>query len=336
MQFPKRILFLILIIFSWQIISCESKNKKISEGENYLIELNKKIASNPNSYALYIERGKYYIVENKLNEAVGDMRKAVELSPNEEEPYLILSSIYITRGEAQNAIDILKSGLNKIPNSTEIRLSMANLFLVMKDYEQCAKAVEETLQIDPNNAQAYTIKGLTLMENEEMKLATTAFQHALTLDPDNYDALMQLGYIFEETDTKMAIDYFASAAKNHADKFEPRFNLGLLYQKTSEPRKAAQVYEEILSVDSLNQAANYNLGYVNMVFMADFDKSIKYFNNAIRLDSTDINAWYNRGYSYELSEKYDQALKDYNKILEIETNNSHAIAGKNRLDKLMK
>ena len=59
---------------------------------------------------------------------------------------------------------------------------------------------------------------------------------------------------------------------------------------------------------------------------------MKFFDESIKKDPEYFEAYYNRGYAYELSGDYRKAYEDYQKSLKIKVNYDKAIEGLNRLD----
>jgi tetratricopeptide (TPR) repeat protein len=237
-------------------------------------------------------------------------------------------------GKPQESLDALNRVLQFDDKNADIYLKKAKLYLVMKDYENCAVSVEKTLEIDPDKADAFFLKGMALMENDKMDLAILSFQRAVTIDQAHFDALMQLGYIWESRDQKMSIEYFKSAVKANPRSTEALYNLGLLYQENDQPEKAIQTYEELIKVNPGNILAYYNIGYVNLVYLSDYAEGVTFFTKAIELDPEYTDAWYNRGFCYELLKEKEKSKNDYQQVLIIKPNDPKAVEGMNRLDKL--
>jgi tetratricopeptide (TPR) repeat protein len=130
----------------------------------------------------------------------------------------------------------------------------------------------------------------------------------------------------------LAVEYLNTAITLRPMALEPYYQLALFFQENSDVQKAIITYESILKIDPLHQFSLYNLGYINLVYLEDFVKGAEYFTQVIELNPQYTEAYYNRGYCYELSGKTDLARKDYQKTLEISANFQKAIEGLNRLD----
>ncbi len=326
--------FMVVVLSMAFLVSC--KNKSQEQQENLppqLVELNKKIEKDGKNAALYDERAHFYLSSEQLNNALADARKAIELDAKNPKYFYTLSSIYVLMGKPQDALDALNKALEINPQSVETLLQRAKLYLVMKDYEHCAENVEKIFEIEPNNANAFYMKGMVLDEVGDTLKAITNYQKALQNDPNHFDALVQLGGLFSKKNPPLAMEYYKTATSLKPTDMATLYNLGILYQENNRRPEAIQTYEQILKLNPRNQVILYNLGYIELVYERDFPKAVEYFTKAIEIDSVYAEAYYNRGYSYELMHEYQRARNDYNRSLQIETNYDKAIEGLNRLDK---
>jgi tetratricopeptide (TPR) repeat protein len=320
-------------------LSCKQSGSEKTGSSNdsvpqELSALNAAIEKDPQNAALFTQRSEYFVRHELLNNALSDINKAIELDPKYVKAYTGLSGIYLLMGKPQESLDALNQVLKFDEKNADIHLKKAKLYLIMKDYENCAGSIQKTIEIDPNLADAYYIKGMALMENDKMDLAIESFQRSVTINQSHFDALMQLGYIWEQKDPKMSIEYFKSATKANPQSSEAFYSLGLLYQENSQPEKAILAYEAINKLNPKNKLALYNIGYVNLVYLNKFDEGITYFTKAITLDSGYADAFFNRGYCYELLKNKEKAKSDYEQVLKLRTNDPKTIEAMNRLDKL--
>jgi tetratricopeptide (TPR) repeat protein len=334
--------FLILLILALIVpafYSCNHSGSGKSNPANdsipqELSSLNAAIEKNPESSALYTQRSEFFLRSELYTKALTDINKAIELDPKNVDAYTGLSSIYLLMGKPQESLDALNRVLKFDAKNADIYLKKAKLYLIMKDYENCAASVQKSIEINPNLADAYYLKGMALMENDKMDLAIESFQRSVAINQSHFDALMQLGYIWEKKDPKMSIEYFKSAVKANPQSTEALYNLGLLYQEHDQPEKAILSYKTINTLDPNNKLAYYNVGYVNLVYLSKYSEGVIYFTKAINLDPIYSDAFYNRAYCYELLKEKEEARADYQQVLKLKVNDTKAIDGMNRIDKM--
>ncbi len=333
-----KFLLTILLVVALALVSCKQKDSRIPDSgsgktDTELSTINESINKNANNPTLYIQRAEYYLKNEQLNNALADINKAIGLKPDNPRPYFTLSSIFVLMGKPQQALDVLNKVISLDAANKDAYLKKAKLYLVMKDYEKCAETVQKVFDLDPRNADAFYLKGVVLDENGETAKAIASFRQTVQSDPNHYDALMHLGYANTDTKPLMAIDYFNSALKVNPTSLETMYNLGMLYQENGHPEKALEIYGSMLKLNPTNKLALYNSGYVNLVYMQKYSVGADFFSKAIASDSTYTEAWYNRGYCYELAGDPAKARIDYEKVLKLKTNDIKAAQGLNRLDK---
>jgi len=134
----------------------------------------------------------------------------------------------------------------------------------------------------------------------------------------------------------LAVGYLQTATLIDPNRGEAYYLLGMAYQEQENIPRAVETYEKLLVISPDFKEAHYNLGYINLVYINDFDAAIRYFTQAAALDPMYTDAFFNRGYSYELLGDYDHARKDYQKALELFPNYDRSILGLNRLDSIQK
>ncbi len=80
--------------------------------------------------------------------------------------------------------------------------------------------------------------------------------------------------------------------------------------------------------------AHYNKGYVHLVYKEEYAEAVSAFSRAIEIDNEYTDAYYNRGFAYELMGDLAGARKDYERVLRMKVNDDKAVEGLNRLDAL--
>jgi len=76
-------------------------------------------------------------------------------------------------------------------------------------------------------------------------------------------------------------------------------------------------YFLILKIDPQYKDAHFNLGYIHLAYLKVYRQAIKHFSDAINCDKDYIEAYYNRGISYENLGDVQAAAKDYREALSI-------------------
>ena len=333
--------FLFSFLFLLFLSSCGSHDKTIHQESMVsdttklvLSDINNKIKADPNNADLYDHRARYYMFENQFDLALKDISKAVTLSPNKPSYYLTLSDMYLLMGKPTNSGDALKKALSLDPKNNQAFLRMAKLNLIIREYKTSLEFIRKALDVEPNNPQAYFTKALVLLETGDTVKAVADLKKAVNQKQEYFEALMELGMLYSMKNDQMAVDYFKNALKIRPKSKEVLYMLGMFYQEAGQYENALKTYNSLAKIDTTFRNAPYNMGYIYLVYLKDFKKAVSYFTEALHKDPGYFEAYYNRGYAFELEGQFENAYKDYQKTLSIKTNYQKAIDGLNRLDKV--
>lgn len=331
--------FLLAIPFIF-LLSCVDPGKSTSDhekgtGENTDVQvqaLDEKIMADSTNPDHYYQRALYYIDRKEINKAFGDIGKAIDLDNKNADYFVALSDIYMALGKIPGCLDALKKAEELDASNNDALLKLAEVYLILKDYQNTFNYTGKALDLDPVNPVAYFIRGYTYMEQGDTALAIKSFQAAADQDQNNYNAFIELGILYSALRNPVATGYLQTAIKIDPNRPEGYYLLGLAYQEQENISKAVETYEKLLTIDPDYKEAYYNLGYVNLVYINDFEASVNYFSKAISLDPRYTDAYFNRGYAHELAGDEVKARADYQKALELIPNYERAITGLNRLD----
>jgi tetratricopeptide (TPR) repeat protein len=312
------------------------EQKEAVSGNTELEALDRNIISdslNPENYYL---RSEYYLGQKVINRALADISKAIQLNDKKSDYFVALADIYLAMNRVPNCLEALKKAETLDPVNNKALLKLARVYLIVKDYKTAFEYTKRALDLDRINPEAYFIRGYAYMEQGDTSLAIRNFQAAADQDQNYYDAFIELGSLYSSLKKPVATGYLETATRIDSSRAEGYYLLGLAYQEQENISKAVETYEKLLKIFPDFKEAHYNLGYINLVYINDFEKAKGYFTRAIALDPKYTDAYFNRGYSYELMGDYANARKDYQKALEIEPNYERSITGLNRLDSLQR
>jgi tetratricopeptide (TPR) repeat protein len=330
-----------LLVFNLLLSSCHPVNEMKTGAETNpaappaeLQALNQKVHAdslNPENFNL---RARYYLEQKDINKALADINIAIQLDGKKSDYFVTLSEIYLEMGRIPNCLEALKKAEVIDPVNNNALLKLAEVYLILKDYPNVFGYTKRALDLDKMNPRAFFFRGFAYAELGDTALAIRNFQAAADQDQNYYDAYLELGVIYSAQRNQLAAGYLETATRIAPGKAEAHYLLGLAYQEQENIPKAIETYEKLIAVFPDFKEAHYNLGYINLVYLKDFEAAVKFFSKAISLDPKYTDAYFNRGYSYELMGDYANAKKDYEKALEMVPNYERSIRGLNRLDSL--
>jgi tetratricopeptide (TPR) repeat protein len=296
--------------------------------------LNQQIEEDGENPELFNRRAKVFLADHQFDKALKDINRAISLNNKTTAYFITLSDIYLLMGQPENSRDALLKAIAINPKETDALLKLSKLFLIVKDYTNCYATVKQLLEVDNGVAAAYFTRAIALLEQGDTIRAVNDLMQAVDKNQDYYDAYVQLGELYSIKKDPMAVLYLKNALNIQPQSKEVLYMLGLFYQETGQYDLAISTYQNLAKIDSSFRDVPYNIGYIHLVYLKDFSKAIGYFTESIKKDPDYYQAYYNRGYAYELSGDYKNATSDYKQSLKIMVNYEKAVEGLNRIDKL--
>lgn len=331
--------FFAVLIVTFVFPACEQPNKqqKVIYTTTYntaydsLTAVIRTDIDNPDLYqarALWLGQNKRY------QEALGDINRAIKLDSLNGQYYVDKAEFLIDQNEIGKAKAFLDEAIQITPGSTEIMLKTSEIFLWAGDYQKSIDWANAALKFDNYLAQAYYLKGLAHEYSKDTLKAVSSLQTAVEQDPNHYSAFMQLGKLFSIANHANADAYYTNAINIKPESIEAYYARGLFRQNNGMPQKAIEDYNSILEIETNHVAANYNIGYVQLILLEQPDSAILFFETAASIEPEYVDATYMLGYCLELQSKYPEAMAKYREVLKLKDTHTLAAMGVNRLETL--
>lgn len=332
-----KMLYLLLIVAGISFHSCRQGPEKKSADtpqkheQSEIAALTEMIMADSTDAELFGQRAKAYLADKKHNQAMRDMLYAIELDPANYQYMITLADIYLSMGLLENCVEALDRSIELQPGNIESMLKRSEISIMLTKYKQAIEYADMAIGIDKTNPLPYFMKGYAFAQAGDTVNAIKSYLETINVKQDHYDAYLELGLIYSTRGNPIAIDYFNNALNINPQSIEALYALGMFYQEADDAENAINAYNKILAIDPNNAFANYNLGYVHLVLLNDYEQAIRYFEVAEQFNPDYFEATYNKAYCYELLGDYQTARDLYKEVLEKQVNYPRAIEGLNRI-----
>lgn len=210
----------------------------------------------------------------------------------------------------------------------------------LQDYESSLKDYDTAIELDSACALAYNNRGYTKYKQKNYKGALDDYNKAIFLSPKFKMAIDNKAQLFMkvclEDDKDFSEKYYLSLgiyeinqgnytdalnSLNEALKFNPEsaeiyFYIGVAYHSLSKKEMACENYTKALKINKNMPDAYFNRG--QLLFESDINAAIDDFVSAIALDSKFIDAYYSLAAAQKKLGHYAEAVKNLDKIIELE------------------
>jgi tetratricopeptide (TPR) repeat protein len=227
----------------------------------------------------------------------------------EKENYLtIQKKIQIPAGRLrEEKITLLTTGEAMIeqvasdPHSQAVsEFHRAASFIKEEKYDEALEALKKSISFDDNIYQSHYFKGVVYYEMGKYKEAIEPLMKVIALQDDYAEAYRLLAAVYEKLGNKQESDKYTKLAQEKGGK------------------TAVEAYNEGISA--------FNAG--------DIDTSIKAFEEAVKLDDTFAEAYYQLGLNYLNKGLNDKAIACFKKYLELKPDGTDADTAKSIIETL--
>jgi tetratricopeptide (TPR) repeat protein len=287
--------------------------------------LDEKIKSNPGNTDWLYERAKYlYRAEDFENSKV-DLESALLLDSSQLHVHELYADIQLSLLDLEAVKYHYKYVVTRDTTNTHSLLGLGKLNAILKNSGQAEFYLSRALQINPYLAEAYFLRGIIYRSDyyetgrqESWDIAVSSFQTAVEQDPNYYSAYIEMGVMYDEKKSTLALEYYNSALDIYPESIEAWYNKGMYYQVRGEMDNALAAYRNINQIDSTWADPYYNQGYIHLVVEQGYlDSAIYYFSKAVEIDPEYFQAYNNLGLAYEKNGDNVNAKKNYSKAIEI-------------------
>lgn len=228
----------------------------------------------------------------------------------------------ITAGVNPN-LEKLNSKIEANPNDPTLYAERANTYYENEGYDEAIADLMKAISIDSMQVGFYHQLADVLLDYKKSRLALNTLKKAATLFPKRIPTLLkksEFEIILRQHDD--AFQTLAGILKIDPQNAEAFFMMGMAFKDTGDDNRAINSFQTAVENDPDLIDGWIELGYL-------FDKkenpiAVKYYDNALRVDSTNILALESKGNHFAYKGKLDEAIQLYKKISQVDPKYANA------------
>jgi Flp pilus assembly protein TadD/O-antigen ligase len=208
---------------------------------------------------MYYSQGLRSFYGNQRSEALRQFSEAVRWQPHNGRAHLFLGLSLIEEGKRHEAARELLSSL-KTYNHQVIHTQLGRVYREIGNMKEAESFLEHAVAMSPRDPDAWLEQGNLLFSEGDLEGAASCFLKACELRPGYFQALRNLAVSYDALGREDA----ALAAYKRAVTLEPGaaelyVNMGVIWARRGDTRKARELWQEALSHDPSNKYAKSNL-----------------------------------------------------------------------------
>ena len=270
---------------------------------------------NPNLAEVHLSLGSVYSATGKVNEAIGEIKRALTLAPNSDDAYRRLGDAYKVGGRKQEALAAYQSAASANPYYWANHNNLGGAYFRFGDTDKALAEYQRVTELSPDNAAGYVNIGAVYFRQGKYADCIAPFQKALEIqqDPDVYSNLGTAYFFLKRYDesVKMLEKAVALSPKNE----QLMGNLGDAYRAAGRVPDAAATYEKAISlayqqlqVNPRDSATMADLA-LYCAKKGDGAQAQQYIRQARGIDASDLQLIYIESQVYAIGGRQTEALK---------------------------
>ena len=311
--------------------SCSENGDKKTEDNQKVVAAKEEVVADTLDLDGYINRARWLLANNQVGNAIRDINSALSIDSKNIEALLVLADVYYALGDQDNILLTLNKASEIAPMDSRPVVKLAELSFLQGNSNMANAYIDKALELNSINPQAYYMRGIICMSKNDTVQALKQFMKARNQDDAFIDPVMQIASIYAAQRNPMAKDFYTLAIEMAPDNWGSYYDLAMYLQDNGSPEKALEIYDTLDARMPGNYQILFNKGYVNMVYLLDYDKAIEYFDKALEINPKSVDALLNEGVAYEQKGNYKQARSIYLQILKDNPNYQLAIDALHRI-----
>lgn len=260
----------------------------------------------------YATRGEIYLHLEDTTKAITDYTAAIRVNPENSSLYEKRAQIYYEQDKYALADADYKKMIELKPGDVMGYMGLGRNANAQERWEDAIKQFNYVTKLASDYSSVYAFRAEAYVGLEKWNEATDDLISALSLDWDR-KALYLMSELKEPALTMVIAKMKVQAAKSPNETKWP-YIIGSLYEQNREYEKAIRAYVEANAKDS-SPVTFYRIAHCHSE-LGDYESAVTDINNALNMDSTDVDYMsFKANMLYEMG-KAELAIKEWDKVLE--------------------
>jgi tetratricopeptide (TPR) repeat protein len=222
-----------------------------------------------------------------------------------------------------NPIEAAQKKIQDDPDNADLHFQLAQLYQAKKDPNNAIISLQKAIEIEPEQIPYYLLMADLYMELGQLKNTMVTLQQASVIDGQNTDIMLktaEIYFMFKKYTETFEFVNKALEIEPHNDR--AFFLRGHTYKEMGDTARAIKNFMDCINNNPQNFNANLELG---ILFAANHDRlAIDYYGNAMKIDSTRIEPYYNLGMFYQEHQMENEAIAIYKLLIDFAPEFEHA------------
>lgn len=263
-----------------------------------------------------------YFEQRRFEKAVKTLDEILSVDPQNDMALFMKGSCLALSGRLEEAIESYDKGLEINPGIDVIWMDRGTHLAALGRYEEAIRSYDKAIELNASFEDAYYNKGNSFRKLKRFDEAINTYNQGLNVNPFNVKILYNKGFAyFESEQYLLAIDCFDQVIMFNKDHDDAWYRKGKCLQELERYEEAISCYNQVLRINPRDDWALRQKGNCLVDSGMDLEGGIKCYEEILKIDSSNYDAWGTIGIIYERLGRFKDAADAYNKFLEHDPSN---------------
>ncbi len=262
--------------------------------------------------------------QGHFQQAIESFDRALEIDPEFSEAYRKRGLSYRELGDFDRCFADYDRALAADPENTQAYRSYAMALQKLDRHSEAVQWADRGLAVDPDFINLLITRGVSHSALGEPLAAVSDYNRVIELDPGNIFALLNRGVILRRDGKyRQALADFERALEADPDYTPALDNKAVTLNDLGRHEEAANSAKRAIAVDPGDHYA-YNALADSLRLRRSYRDALRAYDKTLELKSDFALAFFYRGWTRSQLDRLDGAIDDYTRYLELRPDNKHA------------
>lgn len=260
--------------------------------------------------------------DGAISDAIKHCKKAIKQDSTLEGAHYTLAKIYDNQNLKDEALNEYKKTLSLNPQNYEAAYAMGKIYYKKKEYNKAEMYFNKSITINKEFVNGYFYIALTEYRLNKKDKSKYYYERATQIDPTFYVAFANLAQVYKsEKNYNEAIKNYTKALKLN-NNYKYHYKIAECYESLQKFDDAIDSYITSITLNPKNDSTSQKYvinSYIGIGVIENnrgrYSETIKYINQGLELDNTNVNLYAISAYANMKLNNYSDAIEQYNFVI---------------------
>lgn len=217
-------------------------------------------------------------------------------------------------GVSYPEIEKATAEINNNPNRSDLYVQRAEAYVSYEAYDQAIRDLKKAIELDSSMVNAWHLLADTYMDYYNSRMAMNTMYEAAERFPDRVPTLLKLAeYQFTLQFYNPAIRTINTIIGLDPQNGDAWFWMGMVHRDEDRTIEGIRAFQKATELDPFLTDAWLECG--KLLQKEENPLALRYFQNAVQLDSTNELSWHAFAEYYQEIDQFDKSLETYRRLI---------------------